>query len=121
MNHYHGVSKELKNKDKLSILSIKSNNFYYSESEEVKQVELRKKITGYFNKITEFWYSIGNMIKYVSISITLTVISTLIVYLCYRKKNNDLTRRINLIEGFLPTDNNNKRINYVGKSRRHSA
>ena len=58
---YHGVSKELKNQNKLSVLTIEQNKFYYSES--VKQQEVSEKFNEYFDKASDFWSNIKSTIQ----------------------------------------------------------
>ena len=66
----------------------------------------------YINEIEDDWNKVKSIITYIVATTILTIITTTIIAISSRSRIQKTERRINLIEGFLPT---NKTVNLTIK------
>lgn len=102
--HYDGIAKGIDRTEDLKRITINNQSFYFTESLEVTDNSVKEKIIEYISNIEDDWNRAKTVISNIVSTIVLSIIiSTIMLCICSRKIRNT-ERRINLIEGFLPTE-----------------
>ncbi len=101
--HFQGIAKPIETSTKLNFLIIDNAEFHYTESKEIQDNTLRNKIITYIDRVEDDWNKLKGIISYIITTVIITIVVTTIIIVITSRKIGRTERRINLIEGFLPT------------------
>ena len=111
LNHFSVITESIQDNTKLKFININDNKFFYADAKEVPIENFNNIFTEFIENIERNW----NIVKIVTIVImsipliaaviAITAFTKKCIANCIGKKQKKLIKKINLIEGFLPTLN----------------
>ena len=115
LEHYSQITRTLDKTDEIKSIEINDKRFHYTESKEIKDETLKRKFNEYITDLESDWTKAKDTISYIITSIVITLITSTILTLIITRKVKINQKRINLIEGFLPTG---KQVNVASNIRK---
>jgi len=101
--HFKGIAKPLETSSKFSLIILDNAEFHYTDSREIQDNTVRNKIIKYIDEVEKEWKNLKGIISYIISTVIITIITTIIIIVITTRQIGNTEKRVNLIEGFLPT------------------